>query len=185
MCDYTEKTWISNPSILIQKWQAVIPDCKKTKEQNLNAVVRLSLYIGIIVAVRFQDIKYMIFSVLFSLFLSLLYEIFYMKKSYLNIEKPDNKQGNLSHHLKNKLKSANNKLENAKDKFSDIQEMLIRKTPDYLSFAKKSNLMPENNCKQDSIYSRSNGTHGKGTVSCAPHSGTINRWAVRSDPNYS
>ena len=63
MCDYTEDIWINDPSILINNYD-FIPNSKKTKEQNLNSIVRLSVILGTVLFLYYSDIKYLLFCII-------------------------------------------------------------------------------------------------------------------------
>ena len=53
-----------------------------------------------------------------------------------------------------------------KENFGNLDDIRKKLTPNYYKFGKDLKLVPEHNCKQDSIYHKSSNTHGKGTVSC-------------------
>ncbi len=136
MCDYNDKIWINDMKIVYQKWYMILPSTEHTKEQNVNSVVRFILFSGIILSVMKEDIKYLLISNIILLLFTFLYQIIYVKRSYFT------------------------------EKFGNLDEIRQKLTPNYYKFAKDSKLIPENNCKQDSIYHKSTGTHGKGTVAC-------------------
>ena len=136
MCDYTDKLWVSDMSVLYKKWYMIFPCKEHTRKQNVTSIVRFIIVSSILLSAMKNDIKYFLIGNILFLLFTLSYQIFYVKRSYFT------------------------------ERFGNIDEIRNKLTPNYYKFAKEAKLIPENNCKQDSIYSKSSETHGKGTVTC-------------------
>ena len=136
MCYYNDKIWINDIKIIYRKWYMIFPSNEHTKEQNVNSIVRFILFSGIILSIMNNDIKYMLLSNIVLLIFTFMYQIFYVKRSYFT------------------------------EKFGNLEDIRNKLTPNYFKFAKDAKLVPDNNCKQDSVYHKSIDTHGKGTVEC-------------------
>ena len=114
----------------------IFPSTEHTKEQNVNSIVRFILFSGVVLSIMNNDIKYMLISNIILLLFTFMYQIVYIKRSYF------------------------------KENFGNLDDIRKKLTPNYYKFGKDLKLVPEHNCKQDSIYHKSSNTHGKGTVSC-------------------
>ena len=136
MCDYSDKLWINDIKIIYKKWYMIFPSTEHTKEQNVNSIVRFILFSGVVLSIMNNDIKYMLISNIILLLFTFMYQIVYIKRSYF------------------------------KENFGNLDDIRKKLTPNYYKFGKDLKLVPEHNCKQDSIYHKSSNTHGKGTVSC-------------------
>ena len=67
----SDPIWIHDPMILIRRYTEFFPIKSHTREERINALVRMSLYISIVLSIYFSNTKYFLVFIFF-IFLSLL-----------------------------------------------------------------------------------------------------------------
>ena len=107
--DNSNTFWLDNPEILFQLNQLIyfFPNSNYTMVENLNAVVRLSIYLAIAMILYTKNIKYLMLP-LGTLFVTYLLFKFYPNKKELFYNKPNNNCKLTLNEKRNKIKNLKN-----------------------------------------------------------------------------